>query len=300
MKKILFISFFAAMAMMMVACGGGSGSSGNSTDSLKEEAPKPELAPGIPSELAGTVWKEVDTETSYGWNGYEVYFEHKEGDTVIYKRLSFREDNRVVIADVVGRYYINYGRFLRKYVIDSTVCEYTYDAPTGTIKCSNQEREMLFSIEVRNYGCVSGVPNLTLKIFEGKDSISLYEIHDDFDKAEYDKIIALIKELKNVDELKRQIDELEQISNLYKEKIRVINNHYQKKIREKDTLYQSDSLIDERYQIETLCRKRTEVEERLNELREQLILIQKKSRNSVRISQFRDDLETMPTPQNVI
>jgi hypothetical protein len=65
-------------------------------------------------------------------------------------------------------------------------------------------------------------------------------------------------------------------------------------------------IVANRYQVESLSRKKMKVMERVNELREQQILLQKKNQNAVRISQIRDDLESekglgiMPTPPNVI
>ena len=65
-------------------------------------------------------------------------------------------------------------------------------------------------------------------------------------------------------------------------------------------------LVANRYQVESLSREKMRVMEKVNELREQQIELQKKNQNSVRISQIRDDLEKekglgiMPTPPNVI
>ena len=65
-------------------------------------------------------------------------------------------------------------------------------------------------------------------------------------------------------------------------------------------------LVANRYQVESLSRKKIQVMERVNELREQQILMQKGNQNAVRISQIRDDLQNekglgiMPTPPEVI
>ena len=65
-------------------------------------------------------------------------------------------------------------------------------------------------------------------------------------------------------------------------------------------------VVANRYQVESLSRKKMVVQERVNELREQQIQLQKMNQNTVRISQIRDDLERekglgiMPTPPEVI
>lgn len=65
-------------------------------------------------------------------------------------------------------------------------------------------------------------------------------------------------------------------------------------------------LVANRYQVESLSRKKIKVTEKVNELREQQIMMQKRNQNAVRISQIRDDLQNekglgiMPTPPNVI
>lgn len=65
-------------------------------------------------------------------------------------------------------------------------------------------------------------------------------------------------------------------------------------------------LVANRYQVESLSRKKKVVMERVNELREQQIQLQRENQNSIRISQIRDDLERekglaiLPTPPNVI
>ncbi len=65
-------------------------------------------------------------------------------------------------------------------------------------------------------------------------------------------------------------------------------------------------VVANRYQVESLSRKKMAVQERVNELREQQIQLQKMNQNAVRISQIRDDLERekglgiMPTPPEVI
>ena len=65
-------------------------------------------------------------------------------------------------------------------------------------------------------------------------------------------------------------------------------------------------IVANRYQVESLSRKKAAVLERVNELREQQIQLQKKNQNAVRISQIRDDLQNekglgiMPTPPEVI
>ena len=65
-------------------------------------------------------------------------------------------------------------------------------------------------------------------------------------------------------------------------------------------------LVANRYQVESLSRKKIKVAERVNELREQQILLQKKNQESVRVSHIRDDLkkekglDILPTPPNVI
>lgn len=65
-------------------------------------------------------------------------------------------------------------------------------------------------------------------------------------------------------------------------------------------------LVANRYQVESLSRKKIAVEEKMNELREQQIQLQKENQNSIRISQIRDELKTeknlgiLPTPPNVI
>lgn len=65
-------------------------------------------------------------------------------------------------------------------------------------------------------------------------------------------------------------------------------------------------LVANRYQVESLSRRKIAVQERMNELREQQIQLQKKNQNSIRISQIRDDLKReknlgiLPTPPNVI
>lgn len=65
-------------------------------------------------------------------------------------------------------------------------------------------------------------------------------------------------------------------------------------------------VVANRYQVESLSRKKMAVQERVNELREHQIQLQKMNQNAVRISQIRDDLERekglgiMPTPPEVI
>lgn len=65
-------------------------------------------------------------------------------------------------------------------------------------------------------------------------------------------------------------------------------------------------VVANRYQVEALSRKKMAVQERVNELREHQIQLQKMNQNAVRISQIRDDLERekglgiMPTPPEVI
>ena len=65
-------------------------------------------------------------------------------------------------------------------------------------------------------------------------------------------------------------------------------------------------LVANRYQVESLSHKKMAIQERVNELREQQIQLQKKNQNSIRISQIRDDLKRekdlgiLPTPPNVI
>jgi hypothetical protein len=65
-------------------------------------------------------------------------------------------------------------------------------------------------------------------------------------------------------------------------------------------------VVANRYQVESLSRKKMAMQEKVNELREQQIQLQKKNQNSVRISQIRDDLKRekdlaiLPTPPNVI
>jgi len=65
-------------------------------------------------------------------------------------------------------------------------------------------------------------------------------------------------------------------------------------------------VVANRYQVESLSRKKMVVHERINELREQQIQLQKNNQNTVRISQIRDDLRRekalgiMPTPPEVI
>lgn len=65
-------------------------------------------------------------------------------------------------------------------------------------------------------------------------------------------------------------------------------------------------LVANRYQVEGLSRKKKVTMERVNELRELQIQLQRENQNTVRISQIRDDLERekglaiLPTPPNVI
>lgn len=47
-------------------------------------------------------------------------------------------------------------------------------------------------------------------------------------------------------------------------------------------------LVANRYQVESLSRKKIKVTEKVNELREQQIMMQKRNQNAVRISQIRD------------
>ena len=65
-------------------------------------------------------------------------------------------------------------------------------------------------------------------------------------------------------------------------------------------------IVANRYQVESLSRKKAAVMEKVNELREQQIQLQRRNQNAVRISQIRDDLQNekglgiMPTPPEVI
>jgi hypothetical protein len=65
-------------------------------------------------------------------------------------------------------------------------------------------------------------------------------------------------------------------------------------------------IVANRYQVESLSRRKAVVMERVNELREQQIQLQKRNQNAVRISQIRDDLQNekglgiMPMPPEVI
>lgn len=65
-------------------------------------------------------------------------------------------------------------------------------------------------------------------------------------------------------------------------------------------------LVANRYQVETLSRKKITLKEKVDELHEQQTFLQKKNQESVRVSQIRDDLKNekgidiMPTPPRVL
>ena len=65
-------------------------------------------------------------------------------------------------------------------------------------------------------------------------------------------------------------------------------------------------LVANRYQVETLSRKKIMLKEKVDELHEQQTFLQKKNQESVRVSQIRDDLKNekgidiMPTPPRVL
>lgn len=125
MKKKLVIGFFAAVAMMMVACGGGSDSD---SDSDEFDAP---------NDLYGTVWKCYSEDISIMSEAERREYENRDGNDG--NELRF-VGNRIV-KYIEGDY--------RGGKLDGGVdtYEYSYKKPNGSIGQTNQGGNIKFVVD---------------------------------------------------------------------------------------------------------------------------------------------------------